>query len=61
MCLICVEYQKKRMTKEEIKRALPEMIMFSKTEKDKEHFEKLSTSSDNEFEIEVENYIKTTK
>jgi hypothetical protein len=61
MCLICVEYQKKRMTKEEIKKALPEMMMFSKTEKDKSHYEKLSSANDAEFEIEVENFMKTKK
>jgi uncharacterized Zn finger protein len=49
------------MTKEEIKKALPEMIMFSKTEKDKTHFEKLSTDNDTEFELEVENFMKTKK
>jgi hypothetical protein len=63
MCLICVEYNKKKMTKEEIKRALPEMIMFSKTDKEKKHYEKLSnlTDKEQEFELEVENYIKETK
>ena len=61
MCLICIEYQKKKMTREEVKKALPEMIMFSKTDKDKKHYEKLSSVSDEEFELEVETYIKTKK
>jgi len=61
MCLICIEYQKKRMTKEEIKKALPEMIMFSKTEQDKLHFEKLSSLNEEEFEMEVTNYLKAKK
>lgn len=61
MCLICVEYQKNKMTREEVKKALPEMIMFSKTDKDKKHYEKLSAVSDEEFELEVENYMKTTR
>lgn len=59
MCLICVEYNKKRMTKEEVKRALPEMIMYAKSEKEKLHFEKLISSEDLEFESLVENFIKT--
>ena len=59
MCLICVEYHKKKMTKDEAKRALPEMIMFSKTDKEKVHFEKLSKSSDADFEKEVENFVKS--
>jgi hypothetical protein len=47
------------MTKDEAKRALPEMIMFSKTDKEKVHFEKLSKSSDADFEKEVENFVKS--
>lgn len=61
MCLICIEYQKKKMTREEVKKALPEMIMFSKTDKDRKHYEKLSTVSDEEFEMEVETYMKAGK
>jgi hypothetical protein len=62
MCLICVEYHKKRMTRDEVKRALPEMIEFAKKDsKEKRHYEKLSELSDDEteFEIEVVNYIKS--
>lgn len=59
MCLICIEYQKKKMTREEVKKALPEMIMFSKTDNEKKHYEKLSSISDEDFELEVENYMKT--
>ncbi len=61
MCLICIEFKKKRMTREEVKKALPEMIQFSKTKEDKVHYEKLSTLDDNEFIIEVENFLKTVK
>ncbi len=61
MCLICVEYHKQRMTKEEVKRALPEMVMFSKTEKEKTHYEKLLKFEDSEFELEIENYIQADK
>lgn len=54
MCLICIEYNKKKMTREELKKALPEMVMFAKTENEKNHFKKLLAKSDsaNEFEIE---------
>lgn len=41
MCLICVEYYYQRMTKEELKNALPEMVMFAKTEEERNHFKKL--------------------
>ncbi len=58
MCLICVEYYFKRMTKDEVKNALPEMIMFAKTEEERIHFKKLqSMNSDQEIEQEVENYV----
>lgn len=43
MCLICVEYYYQRMTKEELKNALPEMVMFAKTEEERSHFKKLQT------------------
>lgn len=41
MCLICVEYYYQRMTKDELKNALPEMVMFAKTEDERNHFKKL--------------------
>lgn len=41
MCLICVEFNKKKMTKQELKNALPEMIMFAKTSEEKRHYEEL--------------------
>lgn len=43
MCLICVEYNKKRMTREEMKKALPEMVMFAESEEDRAHFKKLQS------------------
>ena len=43
MCLICVEYFYQRMTKEELKNALPEMVMFAKTEEERNHFKKLQS------------------
>ncbi len=61
MCLICVEFNKKRMTRDEVKKALPEMIQYSKTKEDKLHFEKLSSLDDDEFKLEVENFLKTIK
>ncbi len=46
MCLICVEYNLKRMTRDEVKKALPEMVMFAKTEEDRIHFKKLQSLGD---------------
>lgn len=43
MCLICVEYNKQRMTRAEVKKALPEMVMFAKTEEERNHFKKLQS------------------
>ncbi len=43
MCLICVEYNKKRMTRTELSRALPEMVMFAKNEEERSHFKKLQS------------------
>ena len=61
MCLICIEYHKKKMTKEEVKKALPEMIMFAKSANEKLHFEKLSKSNDKDFELIIEDFINTEK
>jgi len=58
MCLICVEFQKKRMTRDEMLRALPEMIEFSKTKEDKEHFEKLKLLDGEALDLEVEKGVK---
>lgn len=46
MCLICVEYNKKRMTREELKKALPEMVMFAKNEEERAHYKKLQSLND---------------
>ena len=43
MCLICVEVNKQRMTRAEVKKALPEMVMFAKTEEERNHFKKLQS------------------
>lgn len=53
MCLICVEYFKNRMTIEEVKRALPEMVMFANNEEERAHYKKLQTLSTRE-ELEEE-------
>ncbi|MBY0413107.1 MAG: hypothetical protein K2Q18_03025 [Bdellovibrionales bacterium] len=50
MCLICVEYNLKRMTRDEMKKALPEMVMFAKTEEDRAHFKKLQSLGDSSSE-----------
>ena len=41
MCLICVEYYYQRMTRNEVNKALPEMVLFAKTEEERNHFKKL--------------------
>jgi hypothetical protein len=58
MCLICVEYYFKRMTKDEVTKALPEMVLFAKTEEERTHFKKLqSIDSLSEMEEEVNAYV----
>lgn len=57
MCLICVEFNKKRMTRAELKKALPEMVMFAKNEEDKNHFKKLQALSDSSDEADLSNFI----
>lgn len=57
MCLICVEYNLKRMTREEMKKALPEMVMFAKTEEDKNHFKKLQSLGDDKDEKILQDFI----
>lgn len=57
MCLICVEYNKKRMTRDEMKKALPEMVMFAKNEEERSHYKKLqSLSSEAELDEEVKKH-----
>lgn len=56
MCLICVEYNKKRMTRTEVKKALPEMVMFAKTEEERNHFKKLQTLGEATDEIEFQKF-----
>ncbi len=61
MCLICVEYNKKRMTREEMKKALPEMVMFAKNEEERAHFKKLqgmNNSSDAELDEEMKKHAE---
>ena len=54
MCLICVEYINQRMTRDEVRKALPEMIMFAKSDEDKAHFKKLlNLDSNDDFLDEV--------
>lgn len=58
MCLICVEYYYKRMTKDEMKKALPEMVMFAKNEEERNHYKKLQTlDSASELDQEVQQHI----
>lgn len=48
MCLICVEFFKNRMTIDEVKKALPEMVMFAKDENERAHYKKLQTLTSKE-------------
>ena len=58
MCLICVEYYFNRMTKEEVKNALPEMVLFAKNNEEKNHYKKLQTiDSIEELEEEAKLYV----
>ncbi len=61
MCLICVEYNLKRMTREELNKALPEMVMFAKSEEERSHFKKLQslgeTANDDELQDFVDDHI----
>lgn len=58
MCLICVEYYYQRMTKDELKNALPEMVIFAKTEEERNHFKKLqSLETPEELEEEVSQHV----
>lgn len=59
MCLICVEINKKRMTRAEVKKALPEMVMFAKTEEERNHFKKLQSLGDSLDEQELQNFAET--
>lgn len=56
MCLICVEFNKKRMTRAEVKKALPEMVMFAKTEEERNHFKKLQSLGDSGNEKDLEDF-----
>lgn len=58
MCLICVEFNKKRMTQNELRKALPEMIMFAKTEEEREHFRNLQSLSDQSNDDGLEDFTK---
>lgn len=61
MCLMCVEYNKKRMTRQEMLRALPEMIMFAKNEEERAHFERLKKLEGTDLEYEVESNLNIKK
>lgn len=61
MCLICVEFNKRKMTKAELKAALPELVMFAKTEEEKKHFQTLqelgNKSNDDELQKFIDNHV----
>ncbi len=46
------------MTREEMLRALPEMIEFSKNKVEREHFEKLKTLDGDQLQEEIESGVK---
>jgi hypothetical protein len=57
MCLICVEYNMKRMTRDEVRKALPEMVLFAKTEEDRNHFKKLQSLGESNDEKLLQDFI----
>ena len=59
MCLICVEFSKNRMTRAEVKKALPEMVMFAKTEEERNHFKKLQSLSDSLEDQELQKFAES--
>lgn len=62
MCLICVEYYYKRMTKDEVRKALPEMVMFAKNEEERSHYKKLQNlDSADDLDREAKDYISKTE
>jgi hypothetical protein len=56
MCLICVEFNKKRMTKTELNKALPEMVMFAKNEEERSHFKKLQILSNSTDDTDLSSF-----
>lgn len=58
MCLMCVEYNKKRMTRQEMLRALPEMIMFAKNEEERAHYERLKKLEGTDLDFEIESHLQ---
>lgn len=57
MCLICVEFNLKRMTRDEVRKALPEMVMFAKTEEDRNHYKKLQILGESNDDKELQSFI----
>lgn len=44
------------MTRSEVKKALPEMVMFAKTEEERNHFKKLQSLGDSTNEQDLEDF-----
>ena len=60
MCMICVEFFHQRMTREELKKAIPEMVRFAKSEEERAHYKKLEHSeSSDELATVVDEYMNT--
>lgn len=57
MCLICVEYQKSKMTSQEFKNALQELIIFSGPE-ELAHYEQLKYLHESGNENDLLKYTK---
>ena len=58
MCLICVEYYYQRMTRDEVNKALFEMVLFAKTDEERNHFKKLQNmDSAEDLEKEAKLYV----
>ena len=59
MCIVCLEFQKDRMTRKEALRALGEMVTFpsgSSTEEEQDHFKQVMTDLAEEETIDLVSY-----
>jgi hypothetical protein len=56
-----VEYNKKKMTREEMLNALPEMIIYAKNPADREHFERLKKLNGEDLELEIQSHLNEFK
>ena len=58
MCIVCVEFQKQRLTLAEARTALKEVILFATKEEEKRHAEELARMNADDFVKEAERAAK---